>query len=430
MKVSKKAAALMLLIVSLATIFFACTKKKELTALSTSGTISAVTSSASSNSATITWTTGAVATSKVYYGLTDSFGSFTTESDTGASMTRNHSVNITGLTAGTKYYYYVTSKDAVNNTSTLGNDGSYTFTTTSAGPTISNVAATSSASTSATVTWTTNEGATSQVFYGLTSSFGSNTTETTATTATSHSVSLTGLTASTTYYYYVRSKNAAGNASTSGADGTKTVVTKSGGGGSTTFNLYLDDIKLEGTGGTTVIFYDDAVTTDSTVFTGGSNNFAYMGSAADGSAPDINSLEFAATEEKNSGSCSWRTNLNASTTGWNGIMVLASGQWRSLWNGTQTAGSLSGPTGVVTLSCYAKVTGITSTKIKIGLGDDSVKTVSGGESIGSPYKKESNATTIYSTVWTPITVSLGTNPNLSAINGLFLWSMSMTDVTP
>lgn len=412
----------MLLIVLLSALFFACAKKAELTALATSsGTISAVASAASSNSATVTWSTSVSSTSKVYYGLTDSFGSSTTESDTGASMTRNHSAVISGLTAGTTYYYYVASKDAANNTYTLGNDGSYTFITTAAGPIITNVAATSSASTSATVTWTTNVLATSQVFYGQTTSFETSNTETTTTT-TSHSMSLPSLTAGTTYYYYVRSKNAAGNASTSGADGSKTFVTASGGGGGgTTFNLYLDDIKIEGTGGTTVIFYDDAVTTDSTVFTGGSNNFAYMGSASDGSAPDINSLEFAATEEKNSGSCSWRTNLNASTTGWNGIMVLASGQWRSLWNGTQTAGSLSGPTGVVTLSCYAKVTGIASTKLKIGLGDDSD---------GTETKKESNATTIYSTTWTPITVSLGTNPDLSAINGLFLWSMSMTDVKP
>lgn len=64
--------------------------------------------------------------------------------------------------------------------------------------------------TTATVTWTTNEAATSKVDYGLTSSYGSTTTLD-ATLVTSHSVGLSGLTGGTTYHYRVRSKDAQNN---------------------------------------------------------------------------------------------------------------------------------------------------------------------------------------------------------------------------
>lgn len=81
-------------------------------------------------------------------------------------------------------------------------------------PTISSVSAGSISQTSATVTWTTNEAADSQVKYGPTASYGSTTTLN-ASKVTSHSVGLTGLTASTTYHYQVISKDAAGNTTSS-----------------------------------------------------------------------------------------------------------------------------------------------------------------------------------------------------------------------
>lgn len=419
MRVSKKAAVFMLLIVSMSLIFFACTKKNTLTALASGSAISAIASSASSTGATITWTTSAVATSKVYYGTTTSFGSSTTEADTGTSMTRNHSVNITGLSANTKYYYYVASKDASNNTTILGDDGSYSFTTTAAGPTITNVSATSSTSTSATVTWTTNEAATSQVFYGLTSSFGSNTTETTA-TSTSHTVSLTGLTASTTYYYYVRSKNAAGNASTSGDNGSKTFYTAASS-SSSTFYIYFDDIKIEGTTGTPVIIYDDNL--GSSVITGGTSNAAYMGSPNNG-VDNIAAIDFQATDDKNSGTASWKVTMTKTTGWWAGIYILGTGEWRANWTGsTPSPANLSGPTGTVKLTCYAKVVGKTSTKIKIGIGDDSGATVDDSITGG---KKESAKLDITNT-WTKLELDL-TGQSLTSINGVFFWSIDGNDV--
>lgn len=60
------------------------------------------------------------------------------------------------------------------------------------------------------INWTTDEPATSQVEYGLTTSYG-NLTPLDPTLVTSHSVTKTGLARRTTYHYRVRSKDAAGN---------------------------------------------------------------------------------------------------------------------------------------------------------------------------------------------------------------------------
>lgn len=81
-------------------------------------------------------------------------------------------------------------------------------------PSISSVAATNITATSATITWTTNQPATSQVEYGTTTSYGSSTPINT-TLKTSHSLTLTGLAGNTTYYYRVKSKNAQGQTTTS-----------------------------------------------------------------------------------------------------------------------------------------------------------------------------------------------------------------------
>jgi phosphodiesterase/alkaline phosphatase D-like protein len=69
--------------------------------------------------------------------------------------------------------------------------------------------------TGATITWTTNEPADTQVEYGTTTGYGSSTTLNTA-MVTSHSQALSGLTAGTLYHYRVKSRDAAGNLATSG----------------------------------------------------------------------------------------------------------------------------------------------------------------------------------------------------------------------
>ncbi len=82
-------------------------------------------------------------------------------------------------------------------------------------PVISNVRTANVQATNAQILWDTNEGATSQVEYGLDTSYGTFTTEDMA-LVTAHTVQLTNLSASTTYHYRVLSRDGAGNLQTSG----------------------------------------------------------------------------------------------------------------------------------------------------------------------------------------------------------------------
>lgn len=79
----------------------------------------------------------------------------------------------------------------------------------------------SPSTTSATVTWTTDEAATSGLEWGLTASYGSSSTNSAA--VTSHSLDATGLSQATLYHYRVHSTDAAGNHAQS-IDGTFTTA--------------------------------------------------------------------------------------------------------------------------------------------------------------------------------------------------------------
>lgn len=82
-------------------------------------------------------------------------------------------------------------------------------------PVISNSLVSSITANGANVSWITNENANGKVYYATTSpAFGSSMTASHATYMTGHSLLLTGLTASTTYYYALESKDAAGNTAT------------------------------------------------------------------------------------------------------------------------------------------------------------------------------------------------------------------------
>ncbi|MFA6003928.1 MAG: Ig-like domain-containing protein [Elusimicrobiota bacterium] len=104
-------------------------------------------------------------------------------------------------------------RDAAGNTKTAS--VAVTVSNDVTAPTISAVSAGSLASASAVIGWTTNEASDSQVEYGPTTSYGQQSTLA-ASMVTSHSASLSGLSASTLYHYRVKSKDAAGNLATSG----------------------------------------------------------------------------------------------------------------------------------------------------------------------------------------------------------------------
>jgi len=162
------------------------------------------------NGATVTWTTDEPATSRVDYGETAGYG----QSEESASLVTSHSLSITGLDSGSTYHYRVLSIDEADNQATSADD---TFETTDSGaPVISNIQVSGISASGATITWTTDEPATSVVHFGETTGYGSDAS--TPGMNTSHSVPLSGLDDDTTYHFQVESEDGAGNPTTSADD--------------------------------------------------------------------------------------------------------------------------------------------------------------------------------------------------------------------
>jgi hypothetical protein len=168
------------------------------------------------------------------WGTSIAYGSTTTwqSKTTGESFT----ASLTGLTAGTNYYFKAEAKWA-DSTTTYGTGR--TFTTSSAGaPTVSTVAATGVTNIEATLQGSlTSMGDYSTVYvyfqYGLTTSYGSTTTEQTKTSITSYSQAISSLTISTTYHYravvrYNTSSYAYGSDTTLTTTGTVTLGAPTG----------------------------------------------------------------------------------------------------------------------------------------------------------------------------------------------------------
>ncbi len=190
--------------------------------------ISAVNVTVSGITPTITWTTDVAANSFVEYS-TDSALANSKEQGTDTKIYTNHSVNLSGLSANTTYYFRVKSErvnggkttDATIHTFTTGSDPSSQTTTPTGGgiliidktdkkpPTISNVTFSVKDDGSVAIGWQTDEGATSFVEYGTTESYG-NTYGHWAST-TDHTVVLSNLQAKTIYQFRALSSDDWGN---------------------------------------------------------------------------------------------------------------------------------------------------------------------------------------------------------------------------
>ena len=95
-------------------------------------------------------------------------------------------------------------------------DDDDTATSDTVAPVVSNLSATSIASTTVSIIWSTNENATSTLWYGTTTPLLTSSANRVDnnTRKTSHSYNLVGLTASTTYYYLVKVSDKANNSTT------------------------------------------------------------------------------------------------------------------------------------------------------------------------------------------------------------------------
>lgn len=165
---------------------------------------------ATSSTVSTQWATDEVATGEVRYGLTAAY-------ELGAVPQpvpgRLHAVQIPGLASGTLYHVQLVAQDGGSRTAT----SNYLIFTTggpAAPPVISDVQA-SATHDAATVTWTTDQPATSAVSYGLTSAYELGTVSDGA-LVTAHSLALSGLLPETTYHYEAASANADGQLTVSG----------------------------------------------------------------------------------------------------------------------------------------------------------------------------------------------------------------------
>lgn len=171
----------------------------------------------SSSQINLSWTASTDTVGVTGYRVERCSGSTTCSSYSQIATPTTNSYSNTGLSASTIYRYQVRAVDAAGNLSAYSAAASATTEAPAdtAAPTISAIALSGISASGATVAWTTSESADTQVEYGLTTSYG-NTTALNSSLVTSHSATISGLSAGTSYHYRVKSKDAAGNLAVSG----------------------------------------------------------------------------------------------------------------------------------------------------------------------------------------------------------------------
>ncbi len=180
------------------------------------------TSGISTTTVSINWLTSELATSKVYFGTTTPVNLASSTVVNSNSLVSGHTMNLTALTPSTTYYFVVESKDASLNTST---SSTLSFVTSAVpvadttAPVISSIGISNVSSTTAMVSWITNEAATSKLYYATSTPVNLSTALSISNSSlvTNHILNLAGLTASTTYYYVLESADAAANIATTSA---------------------------------------------------------------------------------------------------------------------------------------------------------------------------------------------------------------------
>ena len=147
--------------------------------------------------ATITWSTSRKADSKVQYGT--STGNYNTVEPSNSSQVTSHSIQLSGLTAGTTYYYKVKWTDEDGNT---GSSSENSFST-AAAPTVKDVSARNLTLATAIIQFTSKDASKVKIYYGETTSFGGTKEVATSTVETVYTAELTGLDDGTKYYYKI-----------------------------------------------------------------------------------------------------------------------------------------------------------------------------------------------------------------------------------
>jgi hypothetical protein len=168
------------------------------------------------STAQISWMTNESATSKVYYSASSSIdvSASSTLFISDQTLVKSHVATISGLIPSTTYYFIVESADASGN---VARSSVFSATTgasnTTSAPVISSIV-TVPGSTGIQVNWTTDQFATSKVYYSATSTIDADASTTafvsTGSLSKDHSLSVTGLSTSTPYYFIIESANQSG----------------------------------------------------------------------------------------------------------------------------------------------------------------------------------------------------------------------------
>lgn len=151
--------------------------------------------SVSTRKATITWTTDRTSDSKVQFG-TSSGKYFVTEAAI-SDQVKVHKVEVTGLEAGTTYYYKAKWTDEDGNT---GTSSELSFTTLPA-PTISDVKVIRTTLSSALIQFTSKDATKVNIYYGKTKGFGGLKAINTSLSESTYTFELEGLDDGDTYYF-------------------------------------------------------------------------------------------------------------------------------------------------------------------------------------------------------------------------------------
>ncbi|MDO8183371.1 MAG: fibronectin type III domain-containing protein [bacterium] len=178
------------------------------------------------SSAIISWQTNRAANSQLSYSTTSPLTASSSQV-TNSNLVFNHSLALTGLTPSTTYYYFVTS---TTNSSQTATSSAASFTTNSLpvadieAPNIVFSTVIGVTTTSARFIWVTNEASNSKVWVSTTTPINLSLTANNQNTSLAyyHDLTVSGLTASTTYNYVLGSTDNAGNTATTS---TNTITT-------------------------------------------------------------------------------------------------------------------------------------------------------------------------------------------------------------
>lgn len=172
-------------------------------------TISNINITATDKTAVITWNTNRPAYAKVQYGLNSGAYTFTLQTNQKATT---QTITILGLSADTTYYFKILSDDGTNQVYSSERYLRTGKAIDNQAPTISGVSVVYTTGSTATIQWSTDEDATTEVEYGMSQTYGASKVD--GRLVRVHDITLTGLIDGTSYHFRVKSKDKSNNIST------------------------------------------------------------------------------------------------------------------------------------------------------------------------------------------------------------------------